>query len=170
MAQTLVKGKPVHLSGELPAPGSPPPDFKLTGTDLTDVHLSDFEGKTVVLNIFPSLDTAVCAAAVRRFNIEAERFSKAAVLCISRDLPYAHKRFCSVEGLDHVIPLSEMRDRRFSDAYGVRLTEGPMEGLFARSLVIISKNGLVAYTQLVPDIGQEPDYDEAVRILEKEEE
>ncbi|MBN2415315.1 thiol peroxidase [bacterium] len=170
MAQVSLKGNTVRLSGELPAVGGPPPDFTLTGTDLKDVHLADFEGKTVVLNIFPSLDTAVCAASVRRFNEEAKRFQDAVVLSVSRDLPFAHKRFCTLEGLEHIIPLSEMRDRRFSDAYGVRLTEGPMAGLLARSLIIIGKNGLITYTQLVPDIGQEPDYEAAVRMLEQEKE
>jgi thiol peroxidase len=162
MAQVTFRGNPIHTAGSLPKAGSPAPDFKVTKTDLSTLSLSDFKGRRVVLNIFPSLDTPVCAASVRRFNVEATKLKNTVVLCISRDLPFAHKRFCSAEGLDNVISGSEYRDSSFSDAYGVRIMDGPLEGLFSRAIVIANEQGKVVYTEQVPEIGQEPDYEKAL--------
>ena len=165
MAKITFKGSPFNTAGSLPKVGSAAPDFKVVKTDITPMSLSDFKGKKVVLNIFPSLDTAVCAASVRRFNVEASKLNNAAVLCISKDLPFAQKRFCAAEGLDNVIPGSEYRDSNFSDAYGVRIVDGPLEGLFSRAIVIVNEKGMVAYTEQVPEIAQEPDYDKALAAL-----
>jgi len=165
MAVTHLKGNPVNTSGDLPAAGSPAPDFSLTRTDLTDVVLDDFRGKKVVLNVFPSVDTPVCSASVRRFNAEVAGMENTVVLCVSRDLPFAHKRFCEAEGLDDVIPLSEMRRHRFGDAYGVTLTDGPLAGLLARAVVVIDEGGGVVDAHLVPEIGEEPDYSRVLALL-----
>jgi thiol peroxidase len=165
MAKITFKGSPINTAGSLPKVGSAAPDFKVVKTDIALMSLSEFKGKKVVLNIFPSLDTAVCAASVRRFNVEASRLSNTVVLCISKDLPFAQKRFCAAEGLDNVIPGSEYRDSNFSDAYGVRIVDGPLEGLFSRAIVIVNEKGMVAYTEQVPEIAQEPDYDKALAAL-----
>jgi thiol peroxidase len=145
--------------------GSSAPDFVLTKTDLSDVKLSDFRGKKVVLNVFPSIDTPVCAMSVRAFNARINQHPNAVVLCASRDLPFAHARFCGAEGLQNVISVSELRNREFGEAYGVRIAEGPLGGLFARAVVVIDERGKVIYRQLVPEIGQEPDYDQALAAL-----
>ena len=165
MAQTAFKGSPVNLSGDLPQLGSTAPDFTLTRSDLSDVSLKDYSGKTVVLNIFPSIDTPVCAMSVRKFNAEIGKTDNAAVLCISADLPFAHARFCGAEGLDHVVSASTFRSPGFGDAYGMRITNGPLAGLMARAVVVIDGQGKVAYRQLVEDISQEPDYDAAMACL-----
>ena len=165
MAKITFKGSPFNTAGSLPKVGSAAPDFRVVKTDITPMSLSDFKGKKVVLNIFPSLDTAVCAASVRRFNVEASKLNNTAVLCISKDLPFAQKRFCAAEGLDSVIPGSEYRDSNFSDAYGVRIVDGPLEGLFSRAIVVVNEKGMVAYTEQVPEIAQEPDYDKALAAL-----
>ena len=165
MAKITFKGNPVNTSGSLPRVGSPAPGFKVIKTDLTPMSLSEFKGKKVVLNIFPSLDTAVCAASVRRFNVEATKLANTVVLCISRDLPFAQKRFCAAEGLDNVIPGSEFRDSNFSNAYGVRIVDGPLEGLLSRAVVVVDEKGTVTYTEQVPEITQEPDYDKALAAL-----
>lgn len=165
MAETKLGGNPVHTSGELPKKGSQAPDFTLTKTDLSDVSLKDFAGKKVILNIFPSIDTDVCAASVRRFNQEATVADGAVVLAISKDLPFAHKRFCGAEGIDSVISLSELRNTDFGSAYGVRLEDGPLKGLFARSIVVLDENGNVLYTELCPEIKEEPDYDAALAAV-----
>nr|CRH05880.1 Thiol peroxidase [Candidatus Magnetococcus massalia] len=165
MAQITLKGNPINTNGDLPAVGSQAPDFKLTKDDLADVSLSDFAGKKLVLNIFPSIDTPVCAASVRRFNADVDKMGDASVLCVSLDLPFAHKRFCGAEGLEKVIPATEMRDRSFADAYGVRIVDGPLAGLCARAVVVIDENGKVAYTQQVPEIVEEPNYDAALEAL-----
>jgi thiol peroxidase len=165
MAKITFKGSPINTAGSLPKVGSAAPDFKVVKTDITPLSLSEFKGKKVVLNIFPSLDTAVCAASVRRFNVEASKLAHTVVLCISKDLPFAQKRFCAAEGLDNVIPGSEYRDSNFSDAYGVRIVDGPLEGLFSRAIVIVDEKGMVAYTEQVPEIAQEPDYDKALAAL-----
>ena len=165
MAQITFKGSPVHTAGSLPRVGSAAPDFKVVKTDLTPISLSEFKGKKVILNIFPSIDTAVCAASVRRFNAEASKLANTVVLCISKDLPFAQKRFCAAEGLDNVIPGSEFRDSSFSDAYGVRIVDSPLEGLFSRAIVIVDEKGKVAYTEQVPEVAQEPDYDKALAAL-----
>jgi len=166
MAQVKLKGNPVQTSGELPAVGSMAPDFKLTGTDLGDMSLEQFKGKRVVLNMFMSVDTGPCAASVRRFNTELAGRANIVVLCISRDLPFAHARFCEAEGIEGVVPLSDMRDRSFGNDYGNELKNGPLAGLLARSVVILDEEGKVAYTQQVEEISEEPDYEQALAALE----
>src|SRR5512138_42594 len=131
MAQVTFKGNPSQTAGSLPSVGSDAPDFKVVKSDLSSISLNDFKGKKVVLNIFPSLDTSVCATSVRRFNIEAAKLENTVILCISRDLPFAHKRFCVAEGISNVITGSEYRDSSFSDAYGVRIVDGPLAGLLS---------------------------------------
>ncbi len=165
MAEITLQGNPIHTCGELPAVGSDAPDFVLTKTDLADVSLKDFAGKKVVLNIFPSIDTPVCAISVRKFNEELQKIENTVVLCASLDLPFAHGRFCEAEGLGDVIPVSELRERAFGEAYGVRVVDGALEGLFSRAVVVIDENGKVVYTEQVPEIAQEPDYAAALNAL-----
>ncbi|MBF0340283.1 MAG: thiol peroxidase [Magnetococcales bacterium] len=165
MAQIAFKGNPIHTCGTLPTVGAMAPDFCLTGTDLADVTLASFAGKRVVLNIFPSVDTAVCAMSVRRFNAEAANVANTVILCVSLDLPFAHKRFCGAEGLASVHSVSEMRARGFGEAYGVRMVDGPLAGLLARAVVVIDADGKVIYTQQVPEIVEEPNYAEALAAL-----
>ena len=165
MATITLKGNPIETAGDLPAVGSKAPAFNLTRTDLSNCSQDDFAGKTVVLNIFPSIDTAVCAASVRRFNAEAILQKDTVVLCISADLPFAHKRFCEADGLENVVPLSVFRSPSFGTDYGVVITTGPLAGLLARAIVIIDPAGQVVYTELVPEIGQEPDYHKAIAVL-----
>lgn len=159
MAQVLFKGVPVKTAGDLPKVGSVAPDFKLTKTDLSDTTLSDFKGKTVILNIFPSIGTGVCSASVRQFNKLAAGLKNTVVLCVSRDLPFAHKQFCEAEGIANVIPLAEYKNTSFSDKYKVKYLEGGFEGLLSRSIVVVSPEGKVVYTEQVPDTGKEPNYD-----------
>lgn len=165
MANITLKGNPIHTVGSLPQVGAQAPDFKLTKTDLSDATLADFKGKRIVLNIFPSLDTAVCATSVRKFNAEAEKLDNTVVLCASLDLPFAHNRFCSTEGLDNVVSLSELHDRSFGESYGVRIVDGPMAGLYSRAVIIIDENGKVIYTEQVPEIVEEPNYETALNAL-----
>ena len=165
MAEVTFRSNPVHTAGSLPGIGSNAPDFTVTGMDLSPVSLSDFRGKKVVLNIFPSLDTPVCAASVRRFNAEAAWLPNTVVLCISRDLPFAQKRFCAAEGLDNVILASEYQDTRFGDAYGVRIVDGPLRGLFSRAVVVVDENGRILYSEQVPEITLEPDYNRALKAI-----
>ena len=161
MATITLKGNPINTNGSLPAVGASAPAFTLTGVDLGDVGLDAFAGKTVVLNIFPSIDTPVCAASVRRFNAELDKLGNVAVLCASADLPFAHARFCGAEGLERVKSVSDLRDKGFGERYGVKIVDGPLAGLLARAVVVI-KGGKIAYTQLVPEIAQEPDYAAAI--------
>ena len=165
MAQITFKGNPVNTSGDLPEVGEKAPDFLLTKTDLTDVSLADFKGRNVVLNIFISVETPVCAESVRRFNQEITKYENTDVLCVSRDLPFAHARFNADEGLDNVISASELRNLDFGRDYGLRILDGQMAGLLARALVVIDENGKIIHTELVPEIGEEPDYDSALQIL-----
>lgn len=165
MATITLKGNPIHTAGNLPAVGQPMPDFLLTKTDLSDISLSAFTGKRIVLNIFPSLDTGVCAASVRRFNAEAEKIPGTVVLCVSKDLPFAHARFCTTEGLLHVISASELRNDNFGRDFGVTITDGPLAGLLSRAVVIADEQGRVIYTEQVPEIVQEPDYEKALAVL-----
>lgn len=162
--QITFKQQPVHTSGELPSKAEPAPNFSLTSVDLSTKSLSDFKGKKVLLNIFPSLDTGVCAASVRRFN-QAASEKDITVLCISADLPFAHNRFCTTEGLENVIPLSVFKSPSFAQDYGVKMTDGPLEGLLARAVVLIDEKGVVQYTEMVPEITQEPDYDKVLSQL-----
>ncbi|APF20788.1 thiol peroxidase [Caldithrix abyssi DSM 13497] len=166
MAKITLKGNPINTIGELPAIGNTAPDFSLTTTDLGDVHLKDFSGQRLVLNIFPSLDTEVCATSVRKFNEMAANLENTKVLCISMDLPFAHKRFCTTEGIENVISLSELHERGFGESYGVRIIDGPLRGLFTRAVVVIDEKGKVIYTELVPEITQEPNYEKALKALE----
>ena len=165
MAQVTFKGSPIHTAGSLPRVGSAAPDFKIVKANLAPVSLSEFKGKKVVLNIFPSIDTPVCAASVRRFNVEATRLANTVVLCISRDLPFAQKRFCAAEGLENVITGSEFRDASFSSSYGVCIVDSPLEGLFSRAIVVVDEKGTVVYTEQVSEIAQEPDYEKALAAL-----
>ena len=162
MAQITFKDNPIRTAGTLPEVGSVAPDFKLAKADLAPISLSDLQGKKIILNIFPSIDTPVCAMSVRRFNVEADKLEDTIIVCISRDLPFAQKRFCAAEGLNNVITASEFRDSSFSDAYGVKIIEGPLEGLLSRAIVIIDAQGKVVYTEQAPEIAQEPDYEKAL--------
>lgn len=160
MAQITLRGNPINTVGDLPAVGSSAPAFALTGTDLGTVSLAQFNGKPVLLNIFPSVDTPVCASSVRKFNEQASARGLT-VLCVSKDLPFALSRFCGAEGIENVVSASAFRDS-FGEDYGVTITDGPMAGLLGRAVVVIGADGKVAYTELVPEIAQEPDYDAAL--------
>lgn len=162
MASITFKGNPVQTIGTLPAKGTKAPDFRLTGSDLVDVALSAYEGKVKILNIVPSLDTGVCAASARAFNKAAASLGNIVILTISRDLPFAQKRFCEAEGIDKVVTLSELRDREFGKAYGVEMITGPLAGLLSRAVLVLNKDNEVVYTQQVPEIAQEPDYESAL--------
>ncbi len=165
MARITFKGDPVETLGELPEIGSKAPEFTLVGVDLGDVHLKDYVGKKVVLNIFPSLDTPVCANSVRRFNEEAARLDNVVVLCISADLPFAYTRFCTTEGLKDVVSLSVFRAPQFGREYGVTIKTTALAGLLSRAVVVVDEEGNIAYTEQVPEIAQEPDYDAALQTL-----
>lgn len=166
MATTALGGNPIHTIGDLPAVGSKAPDFTLTNDSLEDVSLNDFSGKRVVLSINPSLDTGVCATSLRTFNSRAADLDNTVVINVSRDLPFAVKRFCGAEGIDDAHALSDLRgDTRFGEAYGVTLKDGPMAGLLARAVVVVDTDGNVLHTELVPEIAQEPDYDAALGAL-----
>lgn len=162
MPTVTLGDKPVAISGELPRVGDAAPAFRLTGDDLGAVTLADYAGQHLVLNIFPSVDTPVCAASVKRFNEEAAQLENTAVLCVSRDLPFAQGRFCGAEDIERVRCASEMRDTSFGDAYGVRIVEGPLAGLLARAVVVVDPAGRVVHSQLVPAIEDEPDYEAAL--------
>lgn len=160
MSTTHFKGNPVPLVGEFLQNGALAPDFRLTRADLSDVSLADFAGKKrLVLNLFPSIDTPVCAASVRRFNELAAAAPDTAVLCISRDLPFAHARFCAADGLENVVTLSVLRDPEFGRAYGLGIAEGPLAGLLARAVLVLDEERRVIHAELVDDITHEPAYD-----------
>ena len=165
MAQITLKGNAINTLGNLPPVGSAAPDFILTKTDLSDVSLKDFAGQQIVLNIFPSLDTGVCAASVRHFNEDAGKMTNTTVLCVSKDLPFAMGRFCGAEGLDDVVPASVLRTDSFGKDYNVVIVDGPMAGLLSRAVVILDESGKVIYTEQVPEIVQEPDYEKALAAL-----
>lgn len=167
MAKVLLKGQQIETIGELPEVNSMAPDFTLTKTDLSDVSLADFRGKRIILNIFPSIDTNVCAASARRFNEELNKLDNTVVFCISADLPFAHNRFCEAEGLKNIIPLSVFRSGNFGKDYGVTIKTGPIAGLLSRAIVVIDENGKVLYTEQVPEIAQEPDYAAALNAVIK---
>lgn len=154
-----------HTAGMLPAVGTIAPDFTLVTSDLKEIHLADYKGKNVVLNIFPSLDTGVCAMSVRRFNQEATSLADTVVICVSMDLPFAAARFCAAEGIDNVVVASAFREPGFAARYGVMMVDGPLAGLLARAVLIIGKDGKVEYRQLVGQITDEPDYAAALKIL-----
>jgi thiol peroxidase len=160
MAQITLRGNPISTVGELPAVGSAAPAFSLTGTDMGAVDSEQFRGKSLLLNIFPSVDTPVCAMSVRTFNERAAE-SGVTVLCVSNDLPFAQKRFCGAEGIENVTTASAFRDS-FGKDYGITITDGPMAGLLGRAVVVIGADGNVAYAELVPEIATEPNYDAAL--------
>ncbi len=165
MAQTKLGEYVVNTVGELPAVGSMAPAFILTGNDLRNVKSDVFAGKNIVLNIFPSIDTGVCSTSVREFNKRIAASPNAIVLCISKDLPFAMRRFCGAEGIDKAITLSDFRNRGFATSYGVELIDGGFKGLFARAVVVIDPSGKVKHTELVPNIDHEPDYESALKAL-----
>lgn len=165
MATVTLQGKPIETIGKLPANGTAAPAFTLTGTNLKSVSNQDFDGKIIVLNIFPSIDTPVCATSVRRFNAEAANHKNTVVLCISADLPFAHKRFCEVEGLEHVVPLSVFRSPDFGKDYGVLIKGGVLERLLARAVVVIDTKGKVTYSELVGEIGSDPNFEAAIKAV-----
>ncbi len=165
MTTTKFKGTPVRILGEFIEVGKKAPDFELVKSDLSTLSLKDLKGKNVILNIFPSIDTGVCATSVRKFNEKAAGLKDTVVLAISKDLPFASGRFCSVEGIENVIPLSDFRKTDFDKDYGVCMADGPLAGLLARAVVVINKDGDVVYTQMVPEITEEPDYDKALEAV-----
>ena len=164
----LFKGIIVTLLGTFVTPGTKAPDFNLVKNDLSEYTLNENKGKYVVLNIFPSLDTGVCAMSVRRFNQMASELPNTTVLCISKDLPFAQSRFCTVEGIENVVPLSDFRNTSsFGEAYGVLMKDGPLQGLLARAVVVINPQGEIIYSELVPEITQEPDYEAILKVIPK---
>lgn len=165
MATITLKGNEIHTNGELPAIGSQAADFKLVDAELGDRSLADYAGQKKLLNIVPSLDTPVCATSTRKFNEAAAAQDNVVMLVIAADLPFAMGRFCSTEGIDKVVPLSMMRSRNFAKDYGVLIEDGPLAGITARAIVILDESDKVVYTELVPEIGQEPDYDKALAAL-----
>ncbi len=162
MAKITLKGNPINTSGNLPAVGSKAPEFKLVAADLSEKGLTDFATKTIVINIVPSFDTAVCAKSVRVFNEKAGELGDTVIVNVSKDLPFAQKRFCEAEGLKHVHNLSNFRCDGFGKDYGMTIVDGPLKGLLGRAIVVVEPNGKIAYTELVPEIAQEPDYDAAL--------
>lgn len=165
MATITIEGNEIHTVGELPAIGSDAPAFTLTNSEMGEISLADYAGRKVILNIFPSIDTGVCAESTRRFNTAGGSLDNTDVLCISADLPFALSRFCGAENLNNVITLSTFRNPEFGNDYGVTITDGPIRGLNSRAIVIIDENGKVIYTEQVPEIVQEPDYDAALTKL-----
>jgi len=165
MAAITLGGNPINTSGELPKIGTKASDFKLVQTDLSIVNLADFAGSKLVLNIFPSVDTGVCATSIRTFNESASTLENTKVLCISRDLPFAQKRFCGAEGLENVISLSDFNTGNFGKDYGLEMTEGALSGLHSRVVIVLDENGIVQYTEQVSEIGKEPNYENALAAL-----
>ena len=165
MATVTLKGNQIHTLGSLPSNGSKAPDFTLIKNDLSTASLSDYLGQKVVLNIFPSIDTGTCAQSVRQFNQEAAELDNIKVLCISKDLPFAQARFCGAEGIDKVETLSDFRDGSFGKAYNVEFTDGPLQGLHSRAVVVLDGNGTVKYAEQVPEIVDEPNYKAALEAL-----
>lgn len=165
MATITFRGAPIHTNGDLPKVGAKAPDFKLVGADLKDVSLADFKGKKKLLNIFPSIDTPVCATSTKKFNEHAAKHGNAVLLMVSADLPFAMSRFCGAENTKAVKTLSMMRDRNFAKEYGVLIQDGPFAGITARAVVVIDENDKVTYTELVSEIGQEPNYGKALAAL-----
>ena len=165
MATTKIGDQEIHTNGEIPSISQLAPDFTLTDTKLADVNLKSFRGHSVVLNIFPSIDTSTCAQSVREFNRRAAALARTVVLCIAKDLPFAMRRFCAAEGIDRVVTLSDFRSDDFANNYHVEMIDGGMRGLFARVVIVIDEHGVIKHTEVVPTIGQEPDYDAALKAL-----
>lgn len=165
MSQITLKGEKINTYGSLPEKGERAPHFELIKSDLSMTTLNDFKGKRVILNIFPSIDTGVCATSVRKFNERATELKNTTVLCISRDLPFAQKRFVNDEGLNNIINLSDFRDRNFGKDYGLEIIDGSFEGLLSRVVIVLDEEGNVIHSQQVPEIGEEPDYLSALKTL-----
>lgn len=165
MASITLAGNPINTNGELPKTGSKAADFKLLKTDLSTVSLSDFAGSKLVLNIFPSIDTGTCATSVRKFNEQASTLDNTKVLCISRDLPFAQKRFCGAEGLENVVNLSDFNTGNFGKNYGLEITDGALAGLHSRVIIVIDENGTITHTEQVSEIVDEPNYESALAAL-----
>lgn len=166
MAKITLKGNPIHTIGELPQRGSKAPDFLLTTGELSDVRLKDYAGKKKILNIAPSLDTGTCAATAKHFNELATTLTDTVILTISNDLPFAQARFCAAEGVESVITLSQLRNRDFGKDYGVEIVDGPIAGLLSRAIVVLDADDRVLYTQQVPEVSEEPDYDKAIAAVQ----
>ncbi|MCJ0973115.1 thiol peroxidase [Pseudomonas sp. PS1] len=165
MTEVTLRGNPIKIAGTFPAKGEKAKPFSLVNGDLADVGLDAYAGKRKVLNIFPSIDTPTCATSVRKFNAQASDLANTVVLCISADLPFAQKRFCGAEGLENVVNLSTMRGREFLESYGVLIATGPLAGVSARAVIVLDENDQVLHSQLVAEIGTEPDYDAALAVL-----
>ena len=165
MAQVTLRGNPINVDGQLPGKGHSAPAFSLVNGDLADMTLANFAGKRKVLNIFPSVDTPTCAMSVRKFNTQASQLANTVVLCISADLPFAQKRFCGAEGIENVVNLSTMRGQSFLKDYGVAISNGPLAGVAARAVVVLDEHDSVLHSELVSEIGIEPDYDAAINSL-----
>lgn len=165
MATVTLGGNPVHTSGNLPQKGETAKDFQLAAADLSTVSLSDYKGKNVILNVFPSIDTPTCATSVRKFNQSAAGLDNTVVLCISRDLPFAQKRFCGAEGIENVFCLSDFKDGQFGKDYGLEFTDGKLAGLHSRAVIVVDANGTVTYSEQVPEIADEPNYEAALASL-----
>ena len=165
MSQITFKGNPVNTSDSLPAVGSQAPDFTVVNTDLSEVSLADFAGKKVVINIFPSVDTGVCALQLKTFNQKAAAHNDVAFLFVSLDLPFAFGRFCGAEGIEHAVTTSDFRNRSFAQNYGVDMVDGPLAGLYARAVLVLDADHKVTYSELVPEIAQEPNYDAALSAI-----
>ncbi|GHV51317.1 putative thiol peroxidase [Bacteroidia bacterium] len=165
MAEVKFLENVVHTNGPLPLKGTIAPDFSGVKNDLSELSLYSLKGQTVVLNVFPSLDTPVCAASVRRFNKEAANLPGTTVLALSKDLPFAQSRFCTTEGIENVIPLSLFRDSGFEEKYGTLLTDGPLKGVFARAVIVVGKTGEILYSEFVPEITNEPDYEAILKAI-----
>lgn len=165
MATIKLGGNPIHTNGDLPKIGTKAPDFQLIKNDLSTITLSDYFGSKLVLNIFPSIDTGVCATSVRTFNQKASALQNTKVLCISRDLPFAQKRFCGAEGIENVENLSDFKTGDFGNQYGLTITDGPLAGLHSRVVIVLDESGVVLYAEQVPEIAQEPNYDAALACL-----
>lgn len=165
MATVTLGGNPVNTNASLPAVGSVAPQFQLVANDLSEVSSESFKGQRVILNIFPSIDTATCATSVRTFNKMANDLQNTKILCISRDLPFAQKRFCGSEGLENVVNLSDFRNGTFGNDYGLLLTDSALKGLHARAIVVLDENGVVTHTELVSEIANEPNYEAALKVL-----
>jgi thioredoxin-dependent peroxiredoxin len=165
MATVTLGGNPIHTNGELPKTGTKAPEFKLVKTDLSMATLADFAGSNVVLNIFPSIDTGTCATSVRTFNAKASALANTKVLCISRDLPFAQKRFCGAEGLENVINLSDFNTGSFGKDYGLEITDSVLAGLHSRVVIVLDENGIIKYAEQVPEIADEPNYETVLAAL-----
>lgn len=165
MARITLKGNEIHTNGTLPKVGAEAPVFSGVKNDLSDLTLSDLKGKRIIINVFPSLDTAVCAKSVRKFNEMASSLPNTVVLALSKDLPFAQGRFCTTEGIKNVVSLSAFRDSDFENNYGMLMIDGPLKGLLARGVIIVDESGKIIYTELVPEITNEPDYDAALNVL-----